>query len=75
MNNTWFILQHLRAYKPFVTKITFEKEFKGSINEGREERRANQKYKEKTLIQAEKERAKQRAWDKATNPLKPEPKW
>lgn len=27
----WFILQHLRGYKPFITKITFEKEFKGSL--------------------------------------------
>lgn len=23
----WFVLQHLRGYKPFLTKITFEKEF------------------------------------------------
>ncbi|WP_118975042.1 DUF3289 family protein [Taibaiella koreensis] len=30
----WFILQHLRGYKPFLTKITFEKEFKGNINSG-----------------------------------------
>lgn len=28
---TWFILQHLRGYKPFLTKIKFEKEFKGSL--------------------------------------------
>lgn len=27
----WFILQHLRGYKPFLTKITFEKEFKASL--------------------------------------------
>lgn len=27
----WFILQHLRGYKPFITKITFTKEFKGSL--------------------------------------------
>lgn len=27
----WFILQHLRGYKPFVTKIKFEKEFKGTF--------------------------------------------
>lgn len=27
----WFILQHLRGYKPFITKITFEKEFKNSL--------------------------------------------
>lgn len=28
---TWFILQHLRGYKPFVTKIKFEKEFEGTF--------------------------------------------
>ena len=27
----WFILQHLKGYNPFVTKITFEKEFIGSL--------------------------------------------
>lgn len=27
----WFILQHLKGYKPFITKITFEKEFKNSL--------------------------------------------
>ena len=27
----WFILQYLRGYKPFITKITFEKEFKNSL--------------------------------------------
>lgn len=34
----WFILQHLRGYKPFITKITFEKEFNGHLNIGRKER-------------------------------------
>ncbi|GAF05999.1 hypothetical protein JCM21142_134766 [Saccharicrinis fermentans DSM 9555 = JCM 21142] len=34
----WFALQHLRGYKPFVTKITFTKEFEGNINEGKMER-------------------------------------
>jgi hypothetical protein len=29
----WFILQHLRGYKPFITKMTFTKEFKGNINQ------------------------------------------
>lgn len=27
----WFILQHFLGYKPFITKITFTKEFKGSL--------------------------------------------
>ncbi len=34
----WFTLQHLRGYKPFITKITFEKSFKGNIKEGKFER-------------------------------------
>ncbi|WP_081736146.1 DUF3289 family protein [Saccharicrinis fermentans] len=34
----WFALQHLRGYKPFITKITFTKEFEGNINEGKIER-------------------------------------
>ena len=27
----WFVLQHFLGYKPFITKITFTKEFKGSL--------------------------------------------
>ena len=27
----WFILQHLIGYKPFITKITFERELIGSL--------------------------------------------
>lgn len=27
----WFVLQHLRGYKPFLTKVKFEKEFEGKI--------------------------------------------
>ncbi|WBX77469.1 DUF3289 family protein [Tenacibaculum ovolyticum] len=42
----WFVLQHLYGYKPFVTKMAFNKEFKGTINEGREERLINQKGEE-----------------------------
>jgi len=34
----WFALQHLRGYKPFITKMTFEKEFSGSIKKGKIER-------------------------------------
>lgn len=34
----WFTLQHLRGYKPFITKMTFTKEFQGNINEGKIER-------------------------------------
>jgi hypothetical protein len=34
----WFALQHLRGYKPFITKMSFEKTFSGYVNEGRIER-------------------------------------
>lgn len=27
----WFVLQHMRGYKPFLTKVKFEKEFEGNI--------------------------------------------
>ncbi|PSL49722.1 uncharacterized protein DUF3289 [Chitinophaga niastensis] len=39
----WFILQHLRGYKPFLTKVKFEKEFSGSILEGAQERKSKRK--------------------------------
>lgn len=57
---TWFILQHLRGYKPFITKITFEREFTGNIKEGkkaREDKRRDEKSK-KAKQWAESERAK-----------------
>ena len=57
---TWFILQHLRGYKPFITKITFEREFSGNIKEGkkaREDKRKDEEYK-KAKQWAESERAK-----------------
>ena len=28
---TWFILQHLRGYKPFITKVVIERTFEGTI--------------------------------------------
>ena len=34
----WFILQHLRGYKPFLTKIQFKKQFKGCLKIGGAER-------------------------------------
>ncbi|OXA83241.1 DUF3289 family protein, partial [Flavobacterium hibernum] len=35
---SWFVLQHLRGYKPFLTKIKFQKEFQGSLLEGIDEK-------------------------------------
>jgi len=37
----WFTLQHLRGYKPFITKIQFTREFAGKFSEGKDERVRN----------------------------------
>ena len=37
----WFTLQHLRGYKPFITKMHFQKQFKGKLTEGKSERVKN----------------------------------
>jgi hypothetical protein len=29
----WFILQHFRGYRPFITRMTFNKSFKGDLND------------------------------------------
>ncbi|MVT09215.1 DUF3289 family protein [Chitinophaga tropicalis] len=39
----WFLLQHMRGYKPFLTKVRFEKEFTGNITEGAQERKNKRK--------------------------------
>ena len=41
----WFILQHLRGYKPFITKMTFTREFTGNINKGIKELNAERQEK------------------------------
>jgi hypothetical protein len=28
---SWFLLQHFRGYKPFITKVTFDWDFKGDL--------------------------------------------
>jgi hypothetical protein len=33
----WFLLQHLQGYKPFLSKMTFVKDFKGNLKEGKKE--------------------------------------
>ncbi|GAA3767784.1 DUF3289 family protein [Flavobacterium ginsengiterrae] len=33
----WFLLQHLQGYKPFLSKMTFIKDFKGNLKEGKKE--------------------------------------
>lgn len=50
----WFVLQHLRGYKPFITKITFEQEFKGNLSKGKKEREAERKEAEKDIIKISK---------------------
>lgn len=39
----WFLLQHVRGYKPFLTRVRFEKEFTGNITEGAAERKNKRK--------------------------------
>ena len=34
----WFVLQHLRGYKPFITKVQFSRSFTGNINKGMKDR-------------------------------------
>jgi hypothetical protein len=29
----WFLLQHFRGYKPFITKITLDRELKGALQD------------------------------------------
>ena len=29
----WFLLQHFRGYRPFITKVTFVREFRGDLND------------------------------------------
>lgn len=36
----WFLLQHHRGFKPFLTKMVFTNEFSGKVNEGRMERQS-----------------------------------
>jgi hypothetical protein len=57
---TWFVLQHLRGYKPFITKITFTHNFSGNIKEGSSERIRKRKEEESIKAQkwAEEERMK-----------------
>lgn len=31
----WFILQHIKGFKPFLTKMTFTQEFKGNLNQNK----------------------------------------
>ena len=50
----WFILQHLRGYKPFINKISFERSFRENFSIGkdhREEEREKKKKEEERLKQ------------------------
>ncbi len=53
----WFTLQHMRGYKPFITKATFKESFKGNIKEGKFERvaqrAADKRAEEKRLKEIE----------------------
>lgn len=58
----WFVLQHLRGYKPFITKITFEKEFIGNLQQGKSEREEQQKIEKRHRIDKWVEEEQQKMW-------------
>ncbi len=35
---TWFALQHLRGYRPFITKVQFDRTFQGNLGDGKFDR-------------------------------------
>ena len=50
----WFVLQHLKGYKPFINKISFERSFRENFSIGkdyREEKREKKKKEEEILKQ------------------------
>ena len=50
----WFVLQHLKGYKPFINKISFERSFRENFSIGkdyREEKREKKKKEEERLKQ------------------------
>ncbi|MEN7550943.1 DUF3289 family protein [Rapidithrix thailandica] len=48
----WFALQHLRGYKPFITKMSFQNTFRGNLKEGMFEREQNRKEEKDSELDA-----------------------
>ena len=55
-------MQHLKGYKPFITKITFEKEFNGHLNIGRKEKEQQREIEKQQSIDKWIEEEKQKMW-------------
>ncbi|MDR3025149.1 DUF3289 family protein [Chryseobacterium sp.] len=58
----WFILQHLRGYKPFITKITFTKEFTGNLQKGKSELEAEREKQREEDARELNEKIQQDIW-------------
>ncbi|MDR3025151.1 DUF3289 family protein [Chryseobacterium sp.] len=58
----WFILQHLRGYKPFITKITFTKEFTGNLQKGKFELEAEREKQREEDARELNEKIQQDIW-------------
>ena len=54
----WFILQHLRGYKPFINKISFERSFRENFSIGKDHREEEREKKEKRRRKIETNRKK-----------------
>ena len=54
----WFILQHLRGYKPFINKISFERSFRENFSIGKDHREEEREKKKKRRPQIETNRKK-----------------
>ena len=53
----WFLLQHIKGYKPFITKMTFTQEFKGNTNKGMAEINTERQQIKAAAAQRDKEKA------------------
>ena len=54
----WFILQHLRGYKPFINKISFERSFRENFSIGKDHREEETEKKKKRRRKIETNRKK-----------------
>ena len=54
----WFILQHLRGYKPFINKISFERSFRENFSIGKDHREEEREKKKKRRRKIETNRKK-----------------
>ncbi|GAA5092373.1 hypothetical protein GCM10023210_21190 [Chryseobacterium ginsengisoli] len=53
----WFILQHIKGFKPFLTKMTFTQEFKGNLNKNKAIENPERKQRIETEQKEDREKA------------------